>query len=120
MKKYQHLFFDLDHTLWDFDKNAKTTLTKIYGHFGLDIKVKAAFDDFYAHLDKNFLPLSSSESDTLKKLFLRDYVTETSELTAVMTLLSVEEKDKPAVYATFEEKTGTPPSSTSTMFFVDT
>lgn len=47
MKKYQHLFFDLDHTLWDFDKNAKTTLTKIYGHFGLDIKVKAAFDDFY-------------------------------------------------------------------------
>ena len=47
MNKYQHLFFDLDHTLWDFDKNAKTTLTEIYGQFGLDIKVKAAFDDFY-------------------------------------------------------------------------
>ena len=47
MNKYQHLFFDLDHTLWDFDANARTTLTKIYGHFNLDTKVKAAFDDFY-------------------------------------------------------------------------
>ncbi|WP_462227835.1 hypothetical protein [Mucilaginibacter sp.] len=21
--KYKHLFFDLDHTIWDFDKNAE-------------------------------------------------------------------------------------------------
>ena len=47
MNKYQHLFFDLDHTLWDFDKNARTTLTEIYGLFNLDTKVNAAFDDFY-------------------------------------------------------------------------
>lgn len=47
MNKYQHLFFDLDHTLWDFDSNAKTTLTSIYGQFGLDTRVNAAFDDFY-------------------------------------------------------------------------
>jgi putative hydrolase of the HAD superfamily len=47
MKNYKHLFFDLDHTLWDFDKNAKTTLTEIYGQFSLDTKVNAAFDDFY-------------------------------------------------------------------------
>lgn len=47
MAKYKHLFFDLDHTLWDFDNNAKTTLTQIYGHFELHIKVKAGFDDFY-------------------------------------------------------------------------
>jgi putative hydrolase of the HAD superfamily len=47
MKNYQHLFFDLDHTLWDFDKNAKTTLTEIYSQFDLDNKVNAAFDDFY-------------------------------------------------------------------------
>ena len=24
--KYKHLFFDLDHTLWDFDANARATL----------------------------------------------------------------------------------------------
>jgi len=47
MNKYQHLFFDLDHTLWDFDGNAKTTLTSLYGQFDLSTKVNAAFDDFY-------------------------------------------------------------------------
>lgn len=47
MKQYQHLFFDLDHTLWDFDTNARTTLTAIYGELSLDSKVNAAFDDFY-------------------------------------------------------------------------
>lgn len=47
MNKYQHIYFDLDHTLWDFDKNAKTTLTEIYSVFELDKKVDAAFDDFY-------------------------------------------------------------------------
>ena len=65
----------------------------------------SAFDGFYSQLDKNFNQLSSAESDTLKKLFLRDYITEKPEMTAVTTLLSVEEKDKPQVYAAFEEKT---------------
>src|SRR5690606_31202361 len=26
----KHLFFDLDHTLWDFDKNAEETLTELF------------------------------------------------------------------------------------------
>ena len=28
--KYRHLFFDLDHTLWDFEKNASETLHTLY------------------------------------------------------------------------------------------
>jgi len=28
--KYQHIFFDLDHTIWDFDKNAEETLQELY------------------------------------------------------------------------------------------
>ncbi|MBD2721412.1 YjjG family noncanonical pyrimidine nucleotidase [Hymenobacter armeniacus] len=28
--KYRHLFFDLDHTLWDFEKNANETLRTLY------------------------------------------------------------------------------------------
>lgn len=28
--KYRHLFFDLDHTLWDFEKNADETLRHLY------------------------------------------------------------------------------------------
>ena len=35
MKKFTYLFFDLDHTLWDYDTNAKTVLTNLYHHFEL-------------------------------------------------------------------------------------
>ena len=33
--KYRHLFFDLDHTIWDFDKNAEEALNELYGVYGL-------------------------------------------------------------------------------------
>jgi len=32
---YKHLFFDLDHTIWDFDKNAEETLHELYHSYGL-------------------------------------------------------------------------------------
>jgi YjjG family noncanonical pyrimidine nucleotidase len=32
---YKHLFFDLDHTLWDFEQNAHACLIDIYDHFNL-------------------------------------------------------------------------------------
>src|SRR6476661_7110665 len=47
MPAYKHLFFDLDHTLWDFDTNARHTLTDIYAEFEMNKKVSAPFDDFY-------------------------------------------------------------------------
>ena len=47
MQQYKHLFFDLDHTIWDFDANAKATLTDLFVLFELDKKVAASFDDFY-------------------------------------------------------------------------
>lgn len=47
MPKYKHLFFDLDHTLWDFDANAKEALTELYSIFGLREKINTAFEDFY-------------------------------------------------------------------------
>ena len=30
MKKYRHIFFDLDRTLWDFDSNSAAALTEIF------------------------------------------------------------------------------------------
>ena len=33
--KYRHLFFDLDHTIWDFDKNAEEALHELYGIYKL-------------------------------------------------------------------------------------
>jgi putative hydrolase of the HAD superfamily len=45
--KYRHLFFDLDHTLWDFDKNAREALQDIYGTLSLAEKGITPFDTFY-------------------------------------------------------------------------
>lgn len=36
MPAYKHLFFDLDHTLWDFERNSNETLADLYDHFGLE------------------------------------------------------------------------------------
>lgn len=36
MPPYRHLFFDLDHTLWDFDRNSTETLTELFVHYGLE------------------------------------------------------------------------------------
>src|SRR5690606_40474595 len=32
----KHLFFDLDHTIWDFDKNAEETLHDLYFKYKFD------------------------------------------------------------------------------------
>jgi len=47
MPSYKHLFFDLDHTLWDFDANAKATLVDIYALFELEQIITGPFEDFY-------------------------------------------------------------------------
>jgi putative hydrolase of the HAD superfamily len=36
MKTYTHLFFDLDHTLWDFEKNSEETIHHLFDEFKLD------------------------------------------------------------------------------------
>src|ERR1700710_508155 len=41
--KYRYLFFDLDHTLWDFDENARATLQQLH----IDLKlVNRGIKDF--------------------------------------------------------------------------
>lgn len=47
--KYRHIFFDLDHTLWDFDTNARLALEDLYEEFTLAEKNIAPFDAFYQH-----------------------------------------------------------------------
>ena len=49
--KYKHLFFDLDHTLWDFDANARTTLEQL--HIDLKLVDKGVHDFELFH--KNYL-----------------------------------------------------------------
>ena len=47
VRKYNHLFFDLDHTLWDFDTNSKLSLLDIFDEFELSQKITVDFDEFY-------------------------------------------------------------------------
>lgn len=46
-KVYKHLFFDLDHTLWDFDSNSERTLYKLYKEYDLASIGITDFDHFY-------------------------------------------------------------------------
>lgn len=47
MKQYKHLFFDLDHTIWDFETNAKATLYDIFVLNNLEEKGIDSFDNFF-------------------------------------------------------------------------
>jgi putative hydrolase of the HAD superfamily len=49
--KYKHLFFDLDHTIWDFDANARATLEQL--HIDLDLVSKGVHDFELFH--RNYL-----------------------------------------------------------------
>ena len=49
--KYKQLFFDLDHTLWDFDANARATLEKL--HLDLRLVDKGVHD--FERFHKNYL-----------------------------------------------------------------
>ena len=44
---YQHLFFDLDHTIWDFEMNSKETLLDLHHKFQLAEKGITDFDAFF-------------------------------------------------------------------------
>jgi len=54
--KYEHLFFDLDHTLWDFEANSRQTLAELYELMELKSRGVRDFDQFHktylVHNDK--------------------------------------------------------------------
>ncbi len=47
-RKYKHIFFDLDHTLWDFDKNSEIALKMAIQEFGIDKVPNFSFETFFA------------------------------------------------------------------------
>lgn len=46
MKKYDHLFFDLDNTLWDFDANSRQAMKETLDFMGIATQ-DSSFDDFF-------------------------------------------------------------------------
>jgi putative hydrolase of the HAD superfamily len=51
MKK--HIFFDLDHTIWDFDRNAEETLMELYQHYKLDELGLSSAEEFILNYTLN-------------------------------------------------------------------
>ncbi len=45
-KTYKHIFFDLDHTLWDFERSAEETKRKMFEILKLEDKGIASYDSF--------------------------------------------------------------------------
>ena len=65
--KYRHLFFDLDHTLWDFESNAKATLSELYQSLQLEKKGITNFGQFY----KNYLAHNEKLWERYRNGFLK-------------------------------------------------
>lgn len=47
MKRYKNLFFDLDHTIWDFEANSRLTLEELYEQMNLKEKGIHDFNLFH-------------------------------------------------------------------------
>lgn len=67
MKKYRHLFFDLDHTLWDFDANARHTLEQLHRDLRLPERGITDFDRFH----NNYLAHNAKLWDRYRKGYIK-------------------------------------------------
>lgn len=65
--KYRHLFFDLDHTLWDFEANSRQTLEELYHSMQLESKGINNFDLFH----KNYLVHNDKLWDRYRNGFIK-------------------------------------------------
>ena len=72
MKHYQHIFFDLDRTLYDFDKSNRETLQKIYQMAGENLTNGypgfAEFYEVYKNINKGLWDLYKKQELTKQEL----------------------------------------------------
>ncbi len=68
--KYKHIFFDLDRTLWDFDKNSKKVLTNIFFNFKLNefILNKETFIEKYQEVNELLWKAYANDKVTKEEL----------------------------------------------------
>ncbi|MCG8577946.1 MAG: YjjG family noncanonical pyrimidine nucleotidase [Flavobacteriales bacterium] len=59
MKDVEHIFFDLDHTLWDFDRNSSETLAELFESYKLgdEIESSETFIAKYQEINNQFWKL---------------------------------------------------------------
>lgn len=56
----QHIFFDLDHTLWDFDKNSALTFQKLFKRHDIPLSLER-FLEVYVPINLNYWKLYREE-----------------------------------------------------------
>lgn len=55
-KQYKDIFFDLDHTIWDFDTNAKLSIFEMFDELKLDTIIEVDAETFFpVYLENNHL-----------------------------------------------------------------
>ncbi len=96
MNKLEHIFFDLDHTLWDFDKNSGLTFDLIFKKHQVNIKLEDFLHSYqpinlkywklyreakvtkanlrYGRLKDTFAALNYKVEDDLIELLSKDYI----------------------------------------------
>lgn len=80
----------------------KDSLRQQLQQTGAELKFKKdAFQDFDQLLDRSFEPIALSDLDTLKKLVVNDWITETKDLCTVVSMVKTGAGDKTAIYEAF-------------------
>ncbi|RZL38768.1 MAG: noncanonical pyrimidine nucleotidase, YjjG family [Pedobacter sp.] len=70
MKK--HIFFDLDHTIWDFDRNAEETLNELYHTYNLnELGLQSCSDFILKYTENNHQLWADYHLGKITKEFLR-------------------------------------------------
>lgn len=72
MENKKHIFFDLDHTIWDFDRNAEETLNELYNTYKLNELGLNSCSDFIAiYTENNYQLWADYHLGKITKDFLR-------------------------------------------------
>jgi putative hydrolase of the HAD superfamily len=73
MKNYSHVFFDLDNTLWDFDRNSAETLHELFHKFNLTDLGVPSFEIFFdKYKNRNEMMWEQYRLGKIDKPTLRD------------------------------------------------
>jgi putative hydrolase of the HAD superfamily len=74
LKLKQHLFFDFDDTLWDFEKNSAIVLKDLFAEFELETKLKTDFNTFHQQYKTvNQVLWSQYYKKQIDKTYLRNH-----------------------------------------------
>ena len=73
-KNYEHIFFDLDHTLWDYERNSAETLSTIFDLFSIKGNAKASPQQFFkTFTEVNFHLWDLYDRELIDKSYIREH-----------------------------------------------